>query len=309
MTALRLKSDRTKHTAHCTTPTVVVTPEVARPQLGIFLCLLSMLIFASQDGITKVLVKDLPVAQLVMVRYWVFVVFALGYATYQGTIKASFRSQHPWLQVIRALLAVGEIMLFAVGLRYLGLAEMHALYAVFPLMTLALAGALLGEFIGPRRWTAAAIGFTGTLIILRPGAGIFELAALIPLLSALGFAVFNVLTRRISQHDSFATNMLFMAGVGALAITCVGLPTWVYPTPGQGLLMGILSLTGVVAQVLLIQALKYATAATLQPFNYALLVFATLMGVIVFAERPDIWVIVGATLVIIGGLYAIKAKT
>lgn len=309
MTEVRLKSDQTQSMAHLTLPPVAASPGLAKPQLGIFLCLLSMLVFASQDGITKVLVKDFPVAQLVMVRYCVFIVFAIGYATFQGTVKESFRSKHPWLQIIRALLALGETILFAVGLRYLGLAEMHSLYAVFPLMTLALAGAVLGEFIGLRRWIAAAIGFTGTLIILRPGAGVFELAALIPLLAALGFAVFNVLTRRISQHDSFATNMLFMASVGALTITFVGLPAWVAPTPVQGLLMGILSLTGVVAQILLIQALKYATASTLQPFNYALLVFATLIGVIVFAERPDTWVVVGAALVIIGGLYAIKAKT
>jgi drug/metabolite transporter (DMT)-like permease len=73
-----------------------------------------------------------------------------------------------------------------------------------------------------------------------------------------------------------------------------------------GLLLGFFSLTGVVAQILFIQALKYATASTLQPFNYALLVFATLIGVIVFAARPDTWVVVGAALVIIGGLYAIK---
>jgi len=308
MTEVRLKIDQTENTARITTPTVSASSGVARPQLGIFLCLLSMLIFASQDGLTKVLVKDFPVAQLVMMRYWVFVVFALGYAAYQGRGKASFRSKHPWLQIIRALLAVGETILFAVGLRYLGLAEMHALYAVFPLMALALAGAVLGEFIGLRRWIAAAIGFTGTLIILRPGAGVFELAALIPLLAALAFAVFNVLTRRISQHDAFATNMLFMASVGALTVTFAGLPAWVSPTPVQGLLMGILSLTGVVAQILFIQALKYATASTLQPFNYALLVFATLIGVIVFAERPDTWVVVGAALVIIGGLFAIKAK-
>ena len=308
MTEVRLKSDRTKKTAHLTTPTIAGNPGVPRPQLGIFLCLLSMLIFASQDGITKVLVKDFPVAQLVMVRYWVFVAFAVGYAAYQGRVKESFRSKRPWLQIIRALLAVGETLMFAVGLRYLGLAEMHALYAVFPLMALVLAGAVLGEFIGLRRWIAAAMGFTGTLIILRPGAGVFELAALIPLLAALAFAVFNVLTRRISQHDSFATNMLFMATVGALTVTFAGLPAWVTPTPAQGLLMGILSLTGVVAQILLIQALKYATASTLQPFNYALLVFATFIGVIVFAEHPDTWVVVGAALVIVGGLYAIKAK-
>ncbi|WP_097303961.1 DMT family transporter [Pseudomonas chlororaphis] len=308
MTEMQSKTDQAKTAAQLTKASETLYPEVARPKLGIVLCLLSMLIFASQDGITKVLVKDLPVAQLVMVRYWLFLVFALAYAACQGSVRASFRSRHPWLQITRALIGVGEIALFAIGLRFLGLAEMHALYAVFPLMTLALAGALLGEFIGLRRWIAAAIGFSGTLIILRPGAGVFELAALIPLASALGFAIFNVLTRRISQDDSFTTNMFYMAGFGALAVTFVGLPGWVTPTPMQGLLMGILASTGVIAQLLLIQALRYATAATLQPFNYTLLVFASLIGLMVFGELPDTWTLVGAALVIVGGLYAIKAK-
>jgi drug/metabolite transporter (DMT)-like permease len=282
--------------------------DVPRPQLGIILCLLSMLVFASQDGITKVLVKDLPIAQLVMVRYWAFLVFAVGYGVFQGNLRTACRSRHPCLQIIRALIGVGEIALFGLGLRYLGLAEMHALYAVFPLMTLALAGAFLGEFIGVRRWIAAAIGFTGTLVILRPGTGVFELAALIPLLSALGFAIFSVLTRRISQHDSFATSLLYMGFFGAIAITLWGLPGWVSPSPMQWALIAVLSTTGVVAQLLLLQALKYATAATLQPFNYTLLVFATLIGLLVFGELPDTWTVVGACLVIAGGMYAIKAK-
>ncbi|WP_460096052.1 DMT family transporter [Pseudomonas sp. S3_C01] len=282
--------------------------EVPRPQFGILLCLLSMLVFASQDGITKVLVKDLPVAQLVMVRYWVFLAFAVGYSVYQGSLRTACRSRHPYLQVIRALVGVGEIVLFGWGLRYLGLAEMHALYAVFPLMTLALAGIFLGEFIGVRRWVAAAVGFAGTLVILRPGTGVFELVALIPLASALGFAVFSVLTRRISQHDSFATNMLYMGLFGAISVTLSGLPGWVAPSPMQWGLIAVLSTTGVVAQLLFLQALKYATAATLQPFNYTLLVFATLIGLLVFGELPDTWTVVGACLVIAGGMYAIKAK-
>ncbi|WP_323154679.1 DMT family transporter [Pseudomonas alvandae] len=282
--------------------------DTPRPRLGIALCLLSMLIFAAQDGVTKVLVKDLPIAQLVMVRYWVFLAFAVGYSVYQGSLRTACRSHHPYQQVIRALIGVGESALFGLGLRYLGLAEMHALYAVFPLMTLALAGAFLGEFIGVRRWIAAAIGFTGTLVILRPGSGVFELAALIPLLSALGFAIFSVLTRRISRQDSFATNMLHMGFFGAVAITMLGLPGWVSPSPAQWGLIAVLSMTGVVAQLLLLQALKVATAATLQPFNYSLLVFATLIGLLVFGELPDTWTVVGACLVIAGGMYAIKAK-
>jgi drug/metabolite transporter (DMT)-like permease len=284
--------------------------EAARPELGILLCLLSMLVFASQDGITKVLVKDLPVMQLVMVRYWVFLLFAIGYCTFRGGgVRAASRSSHPFLQIVRALLGVGDIVLFGVGLRYLGLAEMHALYAVFPLMTLGLAGFFLKEFIGLRRWIAAGVGFLGTVVILRPGSGVFELAALIPLVSALGFAFFSVLTRRISQDDSFATNMLYMGVFGAIAVTILGLPLWVAPTPIEWVLMGILSMTGVVAQLLLLQALRFATASTLQPFNYSLLVFATMIGLLVFGELPDQWTIIGACLVIAGGLYAARVKS
>lgn len=309
MTSVQLNGNQIANPCQSATASDAISHKILRPRFGIVLCLLSMLIFAGQDGITKVLVRDIPIAQLVMVRYWVFVLFALGYAASQRAVKDSFRSKHPLLQIVRALIGVGEIALFAIGLRFLGLAEMHALYAIFPLMTLALAGVFLGEFIGFRRWISSAVGFMGTLIILRPGTGVFELSALIPLFSALGFAIFNVLTRKISQDDTFITNMFYMAGFGAIAATVFGLPGWVTPTPLQGLLIGIVSLTGVGAQLLLIQALKYATAATLQPFNYSLLVFASLIGLLVFGEFPDAWTIFGGLVVIISGIYAIKAKS
>ncbi|MGC4012718.1 MAG: DMT family transporter [Pseudomonas sp.] len=278
------------------------------PRLGIALCLLSMLIFACQDGITKVLVRHLPVAELVMVRYWVFVLFALVVCRSQGGVRVASRSASPWRQVVRSLLGVGEIALFGLALRYLGLAETHALYAVFPLMTLGLARVFLGERMVGRQWLAAAVGFGGTLLILRPGMGVFEPAALIPLAAALTFAFFNILSRRISQTDSFATTTLYMALVGAVAATSAGLPVWVTPTPHEAMLMSIVAVSGVIAQLLLIQALKYAQASTLQPFNYSLLAFATLIGLIVFGETPTIWTITGALLILLAGLYSIRPK-
>lgn len=292
-----------------TRKTTASAPAAAsNPRLGIALCLLSMFIFACQDGITKVLVRHLPVSELVMVRYGVFVLFALIVCHTRGGVRQASRSASPWRQVIRALLGVGEIAIFGLALRYLGLAETHALYAVFPLMTLGLAWLLLGERLVGRQWLAAAVGFGGTLLILRPGMGVFEPAALIPLAAALTFAFFNILSRRISQTDSFATTTLYMAVVGAVAATSVGLPAWVTPTPHEALLMGIVAVSGVVAQLLLIQALKYAQASTLQPFNYSLLAFATLIGVIVFGEAPTVWTVTGALLILLAGLCSIKPK-
>ncbi|QRY77194.1 DMT family transporter [Pseudomonas sp. PDNC002] len=280
--------------------------DAGQARLGIALCLLSMFIFACQDGITKVLVRHLPVAELVMVRYWVFVLFALVVCRSQGGVRQASRSANPWLQVIRSLLGVAEIAIFGLALRYLGLAETHALYAVFPLMALGLARVFLGERLVGRQWLAAAVGFGGTLLILRPGMGVFQPAALIPLAAALTFAFFNILSRRISQTDSFATTTLYMAVVGAVVVTAVGVPAWVTPTPREAVLMAILSVTGVLAQLLLIQALKYAQASTLQPFNYSLLAFAMLIGLFVFGEAPTAWTLTGALLILLAGLYSIK---
>lgn len=286
-----------------------ISPTDAGIQRGIGLCLLSMLVFASQDAITKVLVQDFAVAQFIMVRYWVFVAFALGYAHWRGGLAAAVRTRHPWLQLLRSLLSVGEIAIFSLGLRYLGLAESHALFAVFPLLAMALAGVVLGEFIGLRRWLAATIGFLGTLVILRPGLDLFESAALIPLSAALAFAVYNLVTRLVSREDGFTTNMLYMAVVGAVASTAFGLPVWQAPSPGEWGLMGVLSVSGIVAHLLLVKALEYAPAAALQPFNYSLLVFAMFIGLLVFGEFPDAWTLVGAALVVTGGVFAIGAST
>ncbi len=265
-----------------------------------------MLVFACQDGITKVLIQDLSAAQLVMMRYWVFVLFALVLAWHQGGIRLAARSAHTGLQLLRGLLGVVELGLFALALRYLGLAETHALYAVFPLLAIALAAIFLREKISRRQVIAALIGFVGTLVILRPGLGAFDITAIIPLLAALCFALFNVLSRKISSTDSFATNTLYMAVVGALGSTGFGAAHWVEPDAQQWLFIAILSVSGVTAQLLLIQALKYAQASTLQPFNYSLLVFATLVGVFAFAEMPDNRVVIGSMMVVAGGMLALR---
>lgn len=275
-------------------------------RLGISLCLLSMFIFACQDGITKILVKHLPISELVMVRYWAFVLFALIVCHLRGGVRQAIKTAHPWLQIARSLLGVLDIAIFGLALGFLGLAETHALYAVFPLMTLALARVFLGEKLVGRQWLAAAVGFGGTLLILRPGIGVFQPAALIPLLSALTFAFFNILSRRISQSDSFATTTLYMSAVGAIAVSAFGIPSWVTPEPTEIALMAILCITGILAQLLLLQALKYAQASTLQPFNYSLLAFATLIGIFIFGESPSIWTITGGLLILLAGLYSTK---
>ncbi|UTW13057.1 DMT family transporter [Marinobacterium rhizophilum] len=275
---------------------------------GVLLCLLAMLVFAGQDAITKVLVQDLAVSQLLMVRYWVFAVFALGYAHYRGGLAKAVCSGQPRLQLLRSLLAVGEIALFNLSLRYLALAEAHALLAAFPLLAIALAGPVLGERVGWQRWLAVAVGFIGTLIILRPGLGVFKPEALIALTAAFAFAIYNLLTRRVSRTDSFTTSTLYMALVGSVVATSFGLSSWRPPAPEQWYMLGIISVTGILGHLLLVKALECTSASTLQPFNYSLLVFATLFGVAFFGEFPDTGTLLGASVVILSGLYAMSLR-
>lgn len=266
-----------------------------------------MLTFAGQDALTRHLVQDYPVAQLVMLRYGLLALFALWWVQRRCGIGSALRSQRPWLQVARSLLSVTQIGIATWGFRHLGLADMHALVATFPLLVLALSGPILGESVGWRSWLAVAVGFGGTLVILRPGTGVFDSAALIGLGAAFLFALYNLLTRLASRSDRFETSMLYMGLIGCATSTAVGLPQWQAPSSEAWPLLIALAVASVLAQLLLLKALEYAPAPVLQPFNYSLLVFATLSGFVFFGELPDDWTLIGAAIVVASGLYAIGA--
>lgn len=273
---------------------------------GILLCLGSMFIFASQDAITKVLVQDMAVAQFVMVRYWVFALFVIVWAGYFGGLRKAVTTSRPVLQLLRSLLSVAEIAIFNLSLRYLGLAEAHSLLAMFPLIAIALAAPLLGERVSFKCWLAVGAGFIGTMIILRPGFEVFKPESLIALSAAFCFALYNLITRQVcAAGDSFTTNIFYMAIVGCISATIFGIPTWREPSGDEWLMLSVLSVTGIMGHLLLVKALEFAPASVLQPFNYSLLLFATLLGVVVFAELPDFWTLIGSAVIIGSGLYVI----
>lgn len=276
---------------------------------GVLLCIAAMLAFATQDAFTKVIVQEMSVAQVVMVRYWVFALFAIVWVSRTSAIRRAIPTASYKLQILRSLLSLAEIALFNLALRYLGLAEAHALMAVFPLAVIALAAPVLGEKVSTKCWLAVMAGFIGTLVILRPGLSVFDPASIIPLLAALCFAGYHVVTRQVSRlGDGFHTNVLYMALVGCVVTTVFGLSAWREPTLTEWGWLAIISALSVAAQLLLVKALEYAPASLLQPFNYSLLVFATLIGLFAFGEFPDTWTVIGASVIIISGLYSIHGQ-
>jgi drug/metabolite transporter (DMT)-like permease len=274
-------------------------------RLGITLMILTTVIFAIQDGISRHLGESYSVLTIVMIRYWFFAVFVIALsARHRGGLRAAARTRHPWLQIFRSVLLAAEICVTVISFVALGLIETHAIFAVYPLLIAALAGPVLGEYIGWRRALAILVGLLGVIVILRPGIRVFSPEATIPLVAALMFALYGLLTRFAGRTDTAATSFFYTGVAGALAITLVGPFFW---TPIKGAAdwgwMITLCCTGVLGHFLLIKAYEVAEAGTIQPFAYFQLVFVSLIGISIFGESPDAWTFVGGAMILAAGIY------
>ncbi|MFO1107449.1 MAG: DMT family transporter [Amaricoccus sp.] len=276
------------------------------PRLGIALMILASLIFALQDGISRHLATHYHVITVVTVRFWFFAAVTIGWAVARGGgIARVARSANPMLQVLRGVLLVTEIWITVIAFVKLGLIATHSIFAIQPLLVAALAGPLLGEYVGWRRGLAILVGLFGVLVILRPGLQVFNPAAIYPLVGAFMFATYNLLTRRVSWQDSAATTFFYTGVVGAVFSTLVAPFFW---TPIHGVdwfWMATLCMTAVAAHFLLIKTYEVAEASTVQPFAYFQLVFIGILGITLFGERPDAWTYVGAALILAAGLYTV----
>jgi drug/metabolite transporter (DMT)-like permease len=282
----------------------MTTPQNTR--LGIWLMIATTLVFAVQDGLSRHLATEYPVTMVVMVRFWFFALFVLALvARAPGGIRASVRSEYPWVQLARGLILVAEIAVMLVAFVKLGLIEAHAVFTCYPLLVAALSGPILGERVGWRRWSAILVGFVGVLIILQPGFGVFSPWALVPLLSATMFAVYGLLTRYVARKDSASVSFFWTGIVGAVAVTPFGLADWVWMTPADWGWMGLLCCTAALSHWLLIKSYAVAEASAIQPFAYLQLVWASAIGLLVFGETLRINVTIGAGVVVAAGIFTL----
>lgn len=273
---------------------------------GILLMVATMVVFAGQDAISKHLAASHPIIFVTMIRYWVFALFVLALSARRpGGLRAVARSRVPLLQFGRGALLALEIWVMVTAFDRLGLAESHAIFAVFSLIVTALSGPLLGERIGWRRWTAVGVGFMGVLLILRPGAQVFDPNAMIPLLAAAMFALYHVATRYVSRVDSSDTSFFYTGVAGAVTVSLIGPFFWSTFEGWDWLWMATLCVTGMTGHYLLIKALEAAEASTLQPITYLHLVVATCIGVFLFGEQLDAPMVAGAALVVGAGLFTV----
>ena len=258
-------------------------------------------LFSCSDAMSKLLRQSLPPVEIAWLRYVVFVGFA-GLIGARGRY-AGFWPRRPGLQVIRGLALLGSAIFFIAGLGYLPMAEATAINFVSPAFITALSIPVLGEVVGARRWAAVLAGLAGVLIVVRPGDGTIQAAAVFPLASALCWAVAMVTTRRMSSSDRPETTLFWSAAIGLLVLTAFVPFGFLRPTlaqAGLGLVMGVFASAG---QYLVILAYKRAAASVLAPFSYAQLLSSTTLGYLVFAAVPDHTTFLGAGIIVLSGLY------
>ena len=297
------------------TATAGSTPQSNNVPMGILLMIGATIVFALQDGISRHLAGTYNTYMVVMVRYWFFAAFVVFLAMRTpGGIRGVARTSQLGLQIFRGVLLVGEICVAVYGFTLLGLVESQAVFICYPLLVAALSGPVLGESVGWRRWAAIGVGLIGVLVILQPGTGVFDPAALIPFASALMFAVYGLVTRYAARRDSTATSFFWTGIAGMVFMTLIGIWFWEPMSQGDWLWMALLCVSGVTGHWLLIKCYEMAEASAVQPFAYFHLVWAAILGVSIFGEVIRLNVASGAAIIIAAGLFTLwresrKART
>ena len=287
-------------------PSSVVAPEPAGMiGKGIALFLLALVAFTLMDVAAKKLGQSYPPAMVVWARFAVNL--ALISLLFRGRFVALAHSRQPGLQLLRGAFQMATVAFFFLAIAHIGLAEAAALTDINPVLITLGAALFLGEKIGPRRVAGIAVSFLGALVILRPGAGVMDPAALFALAAAVTYAGGALLTR-VVRRDSTATSMIWSAGVGTLLSSAILPFYWQEVAPADLPLFLAVGALGAAGQTALIVAFRHAPASVIAPFGYAGLVLSSLWGWVFFGQLPDRWTVLGAAIIVAAGLYVWAAE-
>ncbi|MBI4184905.1 MAG: DMT family transporter [Proteobacteria bacterium] len=271
---------------------------------GILWMLLTMFFFVTTNAIAKDLGQRYPVLEMTWVR--VVIQALLLMLILRGRYFRALATPRMGLQLVRSSLTIGATISMFAAVQFLPLADSSALLYTSPLMIVALSAPLLGERVGARRWAGVVVGFLGALIVIRPGLGVADAAALLPLAAAACQAFFEMSTRALSRTDATVTTVAYTPIAGTVGLAVAAPLFWVTPDLEGGLVMALLGIMTTISQFTLIKAYQAASAATVAPFTYTGVVFAAVLGYLAFDHFPDQWTILGAVIITASGLYLLR---
>jgi drug/metabolite transporter (DMT)-like permease len=261
--------------------------------------------FAVLDTTAKYLVttEGIGAGQVTWLRFVTHVFFSL-IVLWPFAFKPSLRSKKPGQQILRSMAMVVTTALNFIALKYLQLDQTITIFFLTPLLVAALAGPLLGEWVGWHRMIAICAGFAGVLIVMRPGFGGIHWAVTLSLGAMAGFALYNISTRYLAAFDPPEVTQTYSPLAGVVVMLPFAIAEWQWPDdPFTWLLFLSLGVWGGLGHWLLILAHRWAPAPVLAPFIYLGLIWMSFFGYLLFADVPTWWTLAGGAVVILSGLY------
>ncbi len=277
----------------------------ASPLTGILLMVCAAAFFVTHDAISKHLSVTYPIGQIISLRHISSLLVILLYAHFVSGWQ-SLSAVNAAAQLVRAIVFVGSTVLIILSVSRLPLSTATAIVFSSPIFVVALAGPMLGEQVGVRRWSAVIVGFIGVLIIVRPGGAAFNWYLLVPILAALAAGLRDNLTRYLTRTEP-AVAILFWSTILVVLVSSTtfawGWRSVTVLDAGWLILLGILNTAG---HFMMIIALRLGDASLVTPFRYTGIVWATVLGIVVWGDYPDRWTVLGACIIIASGIYIVE---
>ena len=277
---------------------------------GVLIFTLGLSFIALADAMAKVLGESMASPQVV----WLYLVCLLTalliyLLVSRQNIRELVKTKKPRLQIARGLSILGSLTFIFTSLQFLPLAEATVINFTGPLFMVALAGPMLGEAVGWRRWAAVLVGLAGAMIVVRPGSEVFQWAALLPIGSAVFFALFQLLTRKLAAHDGALTTLIYTQVVAAAGASLAAPFFWTPITFYQFGYVFLAGIVGLAAHMCMFNAFRLADASLLAPINYTRIVASVLLGYWLFGDLPDAYTIAGGAVIIASGLFVIYRES
>lgn len=268
----------------------------------------AMAFFVVLDTMAKYLTSYENPLQVAWLRYVFHALFATLILN-PWTMPGVWRTRRPGMQMLRSVLLAGTTVFNFSAISFIQLDQAVAIAFTVPLLVALLAGPILGEWISRANFVAILVGFSGVLLVTKPGFGDFHFAYLLALANAVCMAFYSIATRFVAAYDSAYTSIAITSLFGALALAPLMPFIWSWPDNAWIWVLHILTgALGGFGHFLLILAHMRAPAPVLAPFIYVELLFMILAGWLVFSDLPDVWTLAGAGIVIAAGLYLLARE-
>ena len=273
---------------------------------SIYAMLIAVFMFSLMDTAMKLLAAHYPAMQVAALRSLSSLPLVVLYVAWRGGFANMMRARFS-LHVLRGVLGIGMLALFAYGLKRLSLAEAYSIFFIAPALITAMAVFFLKERVNLARWIAIVVGLAGVLVVLRPeGGGFLTLGGLAILGSAVCYAISAIAARILARTDSTRQMMFWLMLLMSIGATALAAPEWVSIDPGHILLLCGLAVSGFFGQLAITEAFSHGEGSVVAPFEYSALAWGVAIDWMLWQTLPDEYTLIGAAIIIGSGLYLIR---